>query len=59
MRLTVNEQAKKELVELMEARGKYNPTYFINVLISEAYKQHFEIPNPEGSYEQPETTRAA
>lgn len=59
MRLTVNEQAQKELVELMEARGKYNPTYFINVLISEAYKQHFEIPNTEGSYEQPETTHAA
>ena len=59
MRLTVNEQAQKELVELMEARGKYNPTYFINVLISEAYKQHFEIPNSEGKHGKPETTHAA
>jgi hypothetical protein len=59
MRLNVNEQAQRELIEMMEARGKYNPSYFINVLISEAYKQHFDIPNTEGNNGKPETTHAA
>lgn len=55
MRLVVNERARKELIEMMEARGKYNPSYFINLLISEAYKQYLEIPNTEGNYGIPET----
>lgn len=59
MRLVVNERARDELIEMMQARGKYNPTYFINLLISEAYKQYLKIPNTEGSYgtqETPSTT---
>lgn len=59
MRLNVNEQAQKELIAMMESRGKYNPSYFINVLISEAYKQYFDIPTSEGNNGKPETTRAA
>lgn len=59
MRLIINEQAQEELIAMMEARGKYNPSYFINVLITEAYKHHFEIPTSEGSNGKPETTYAA
>ncbi|MGZ9737505.1 hypothetical protein D3C76_1695490 [compost metagenome] len=59
MRLNVNEQAQKELIEMMQARGKYNPSYFINLLITEAYKQYLEIPTSEGSNGKPETTHAA
>lgn len=44
MRLYVNEQAQRELVEMMKARDKHSPSYFINLLITEAYKQHLEIP---------------
>ena len=59
MRLNVNEQAQKELIEMMQARGKYNPSYFINLLITEAYKQYLEIPTSEGSNGKSETTHAA
>ena len=59
MRLIVNEQAQKELIEMMQARGKYNPSYFINLLITEAYKQYIEIPTTEGNNGKPETTHAA
>jgi hypothetical protein len=55
MRLYVNEQAQRELVEMMNARGKHSPSYFINLLITEAYKQHLEIPIPEGSNGKPAT----
>ncbi len=48
MRLTINEQAQRELIEMMQAKGKYNPTYFINLLITEAYQRHIEIPKTEG-----------
>ena len=59
MRLIVNEQAQKELIEMMQARGKYNPSYFINLLITEAYKQYLEIPTTEGNNGKPETSHAA
>lgn len=59
MRLNVNEQAQKELIEMMHARGKYNPSYFVNLLITEAYKQFLEIPNSEGNNGKPETTHEA
>lgn len=59
MRLNVNEQSQKELIEMMQARGKYNPSYFINLLITEAYKQYLEIPKPEGSNGKPEIPLAA
>lgn len=55
MRLYVNEQAQRELVEMMKARGKQSPSYFINLLITEAYKQHIEIPIPEGNSGKPKT----
>lgn len=59
MRLNVNEQAQRELVEMMQARGKYNPSYFVNLLITEAYKQYLKIPNTEGNNGKPETPHAA
>lgn len=49
MRLNLNEQAQRELIEMMEARGRYNPSYFINLLITEAYQRHNDIPSTEGS----------
>lgn len=58
MKLTINEQAQRELIEMMEARGKYNPTYFINLLVTEAYKQFIEIPSTEGSNGKPATPYA-
>ncbi|MNM47236.1 hypothetical protein D3C76_674120 [compost metagenome] len=58
MKLTINEQAQRELIEMMEARGKYNPTYFINLLVTEAYKQFIEIPSTEGSNGKPATPHA-
>jgi hypothetical protein len=59
MRLIVNEQAQKELIEMMQARGKYNPSYFVNLLIPEAFKQYLEIPISEGINAKPETTHTA
>ena len=58
MRLTINEQAQRELIEMMQAKGKYNPTYFINLLITEAYKQHIEVPSTEGSNGKPAAPHA-
>ncbi|MFG5863811.1 hypothetical protein [Metapseudomonas sp. CR1201] len=59
MRVSLNDQAKQELIALMEARGMNSPSCVINVVITEAFNAYFNIPIGEDQHGSTEQRRTA